>query len=138
MQVRIRFRSLVFALFFALFSSLFSPVQAADIRIVDVAAVTWPGAPVSSVGVSNVEASIKNEVGPRWKRYTTIEGSLEDKSIDFQHGVTLSAPIALTRPMACEGSEASSFMNSVRQEAYKRLNIENWSSRYLVILTPDA
>jgi hypothetical protein len=126
------------ALFVAHFSSLVSPVQAADIRIVDVAAVTWPGAPVSSVGVSNVEASIKNEVGPRWKRYTTIEASLEDRSIDFQHGLTLNAPIALTRVMACEGSEASSFMNSVRQEAYKRLNVENWSSRYLVILTPDA
>lgn len=138
MQVRNRSKSLVFALSVALFSSLVSPAQAADIRIVDVAAVTWPGAPVSSVGVGNVEASIKNEVGPRWKRYTTIEGSLEDGSINFQHGVTLTAPIALTRPMACEGSEASSFMNSVRQEAYKRLNIENWSSRYLVILTPNA
>ncbi|MEN9542799.1 MAG: hypothetical protein RL239_452 [Actinomycetota bacterium] len=138
MQVRNRYRALVFIVFVSLFSSLVSPVQAADIRIVDVAAVTWPGARAATVGVSSVESAIKNEVGPRWKRYTTIEGSLEDKSIDFRHGVTLSEPISLIRPMGCEGSDASSFMNSVRQEAYKRLGISDWAERYLVILTPDA
>ena len=138
MPVRNRSRALVFALFIGVFTSFISPVQAADIRIVDVAAVTWPGAKVSAVSVSNVEAAIRNEVGPRWKRYTTIEGSAEDRSIDFQHGLTLSTPIPLVRQMACEGSEASSFMNSVRQEAYKRLNVSDWSERYLVILTPDA
>ena len=138
MQVKIRSRALIHLLFITLFSSFISPVQAADVRIVDVAAVTWPGAAVSSIGVGNVEAAIKNEVGPRWKRYTSIEGSLEDTSIDFRHGVTLSAPIVLTKPMACEGSEASSFMSAIRQESYKRLKIENWSSRYLVILTPNA
>ena len=138
MQVKLPRKSLIFTLFFTLLLSVISPVQAADVRIIDVVSVTWPGARTSTVNVGNVEAAIKNEVGERWKRYTTIEGSLEDRIIDFQHGVTLSTPISLTRAMGCEGSDASSFMNSVRQETYKRLNIENWSKRYLVILTPFA
>ena len=111
--------------------------SATDNRIVDVASVTWSGAK-ATVNVSAVESAVKNEVGARWKRYTTIEGSKEDKSINFQHGLTLSAPIGLARPMQCEGSAAFSFMNTVRQEAYKRLGIEDWSKRYLVILAPDA
>jgi hypothetical protein len=40
--------------------------------------------------------------------------------------------------MQCEGSAAFSFMNSIREEAYKRLGIVDWSKRYLVILAPDA
>jgi hypothetical protein len=111
--------------------------EAVDIRVVDVASVTWSGAK-SSVGIAAVEAAIKNDVGPRWKRYTTIEGSKEDKSISFQFGTSLADPISLTRPMQCEGSAAFSFMNSIREEAYKRLGIVDWSKRYLVILVPDA
>lgn len=110
---------------------------ALDTRVIDVAAVTWAGAK-SSYTVDSVESSIKNEVGRRWKDYTTLEGAKEDRSITFEHGRTLSTPISLIRPMACEGSEASSFMNSIRQEAYKRLGIEDYSKRYLVILSPEA
>lgn len=110
---------------------------AVDTRLLDVVSVTWLGAQ-PSVTVTSVEIAINNEVSPRWKRYTTIEGSKENQSINFRHGVTLSAPIILTRPMACEGRQASSFMSSIRQEAYKRLGIENWTSRYLIILTPNA
>ncbi|MGA0902453.1 MAG: hypothetical protein ACO3RD_06095, partial [Candidatus Nanopelagicaceae bacterium] len=40
--------------------------------------------------------------------------------------------------MQCEGSAAYSFMNSIREESYKRLGIEDWTKRYLVILAPDA
>ena len=112
-------------------------VVAVETRMVDVASITWSGAN-SKVGVLDVENSIKTEVGPRWKRYTSVEGSKEDKSITFQHGLTLAAPISLTRRMQCEGSSASSSMNSIRQEAYKRLGIERYAERYLVILTPDA
>ncbi len=111
--------------------------EAVDIRVVDVASVTWSGAKPTVV-IAAVEAAIKNEVGPRWKRYTTIEGSKEDKSISFQFGTSLADPISMTRPMQCEGSAAYSFMNSIREEAYKRLGIVDWSKRYLVILAPDA
>lgn len=110
---------------------------AVDTRVIDVAAVTWPGAK-SAYTVSDVEFSIKNEVGRRWGQYTTFEGATEDRSISFEHGKTLSTPIPLTRAMACEGSETSSFMNTIRQETYKRLGIESWSNRYLVILSPAA
>jgi hypothetical protein len=118
-------------------TSVSPAVFAIDTRVVDVASVTWSGAR-STVGISAVETAIKNDVGQRWKRYSTIEGSKEDRSISFQFGTSLSAPIALVRPMQCEGSDAFSFMNSVRQEAYRRLGIENWRDRYLIILTPDA
>lgn len=122
---------------FTLVSSIFTPAFAADVRIVDIASVTWNGAK-QSININQVEDAVKYEVGPRWKKYSTVEGSKEDKSLSFQYGVTLNQPIVLSGPMACEGSSASSFMNNVRQEAYKRLEIEDWVKRYLVILTPDA
>lgn len=111
--------------------------SAADNRIIDITSVTWSGAR-GTVSVGDVESAVKSEVGARWKRYTTIEGSKEDRSINFQHGLTLGAPITLVRPMECEGSAAYTFMNTVRQETYKRLGIEDWTKRYLVILAPDA
>jgi hypothetical protein len=132
-------RKILFSVFLSLgiIAANTPAVFAFDTRIVDVVSVTWSGAK-STVGISAVETAIKNDVGTRWKRYTTIEGSKEDRSISFQFGISLSAPITLARPMQCEGSEAFSFMNSVRQEAYKRLGIEDWTKRYLVILAPDA
>ena len=121
----------------ALLIGLAPAAQAVDTRVIDVASVTWSGAR-SAVGVGDVESAIRNEVGRRWKAYTSIEGSTEDRSINFELGRSLNAPIGLNQPMACEGSEASSFMNTIRQEAYKRMGIEDWSKRYLVILAPEA
>ncbi len=123
---------------FALVFGFVQPAYAADVRPIDVVAVNWIGSKSFDVTVSQVESSIRNEVGVRWKKYTTFEGSLEDKSIDFVFGRSLSTPITLTRPMQCEGNSASEFMNFVRAEAYKRLSIEDYSKRYLVILVPDA
>lgn len=112
--------------------------QAVDTRVVDVVSVRWPGSTALTASVSDVENAIRNEVGPRWKSYTTIEGSKEDRSINFVHGKTLETTISLNRAMRCEGSDASIFMNSVRALAYERLGIENSSNRYLVILSPNA
>lgn len=117
---------------------LFAPqVQASDIRTIDVVSITWPGSK-SSVEVKEVESAIRNEVGPRWKRLTSIEGSKSDRSITFQHGLTLMEPISLSRAMQCEGSGSTSLMNSIREETYKRLKLESWGNRYLLILTPEA
>lgn len=127
-----------FFLGFALVLGLVQPAYAADVRPIDVVAVNWIGSKPFEVTVSQVEASIRSEVGVRWKKYTTLEGALEDKSIDFVFGQSLSSPITLTRPMQCEGNSASDFMNAVRAETYKRLSIADYSNRYLVILTPDA
>ncbi len=123
---------------FALVLGFVQPAYAADVRPIDVVSVNWIGAKPFEVRVSQLESSIRNEVGVRWKKYTTLEGALEDKSIDFVFGQSLSSPITLTRPMQCEGNAASDFMNSVRAETYKRLSIVDYSKRYLVILTPDA
>ena len=130
-------RRIPFLLAFALLIGIAPAATAADIRVIDVVSVSWVGAR-SAVGVGDVESSIRNEVGRRWREYTTVEGSLEDRSIRFELGRTLNAPIGLARPMACEGSEATSFMSAIRQEAYKRLGIEDYSKRYLVILSPEA
>ncbi len=115
-----------------------SPASAADIRLIDVVGVNWIGSKPFEVSLNQVENSIKTEVNQRWKRYTTFEDSQEDKSIEFVHGKTLNSTLTLTLPMQCEGNSASQFMNSIRSETYKRLNIEDYSKRYLVILTPNA
>jgi hypothetical protein len=131
-------RPFFFALILSFSLSGLTPASAEDSRIIDIASVSWLGAPAPTVTLADIEKSVKNEVGQRWRSYTTIEGSREDKSISFIHGRTLPSPILMTRPLQCEGSNASSFMNSIRQETYKRLGIENWSERYLVILAPEA
>lgn len=131
-----RYRSHLF-LTFALFLGLTPAAVASDLRFIDVASVSWSGSQ-AAVSIGDVENSIRNEVGRRWQEYTTIEGSVNDRSIRFELGRTLLAPISLSRPMACEGSDASSFMNTVRQEAYSRLGIDDYSKRYLVILAPEA
>ena len=131
-------RILTFIIAFTLPFTSLSPASAADTRLIDVVSVSWIGAAKSDVTVAQVESAIRDEVGPRWKRYTTFEGASEDKSITFTHGESLAAPIFLTRPMQCEGSAASEFMNAIRSETYDRLGIEDFSKRYLVILSPDA
>ncbi len=123
----------------SLLLGLINPAQAApDTRIVDVTSVTWLGAEKQEASISEIETAIRKDVGPRWSRYTTFEGSTDDKSISFTLGQTLSSPIQLIRPMQCEGSAASEFMNSIRAETYKRMGITDYSKRYLVILAPDA
>jgi hypothetical protein len=90
------------------------------------------------VSTTDIENAIQSDVAPRWKRYTSLEGSQVDKSLSFELGLTLTTPISLLRPMQCEGVAALSFMNSVRAETYKRLSISNYIQRYLVILAPEA
>jgi hypothetical protein len=121
----------------SLITSIPSSYSATPERIIDVTSVTWPNATPNSVTLAEIEESISTEVAPRWKRYTSFEGSPVDKSISFIHGLTLTNPIPLLRPMTCDGSAASEFMNAIRYETYQRLGIEDFSSRYLLILTPD-
>lgn len=131
-----RLRTALLLVIGLLFTSLEVAV-ASEKRIIDVVSVTWSGAQ-ANVTLADVEQAVRSEVGPRWKRYTSFEGSGVDRSLSFELGATLQAPISLTRAMQCEGSQSTSFMGSIRQEAYKRLNIENWSERYLIILAPEA
>lgn len=112
-------------------------VFASDTRIIDIASVTWSGAKLK-YPISDVEKAVKEDVGTRWKNYTKIEASKSEREISFELGKTLTQPISILKPMECEGRDASTFMNTIRAEAYKRLGIEDWKERYLVIVAPSA
>lgn len=135
MQLRRAAAPLVFSLSIALVSP--QPVSASDERVIDIASVTWSGAKLDTP-LSEIEFAIRNEVNTNWRVFTTPEGSRGDKTVNFSFGQALQEPIVLSRPMACEGSGAQTFMASVRDQAYGRLKIGNYSERILVILTPDA
>ena len=64
-----------FTLFVALILFPLSPVAASDIRFIDVASVNWTGSKAFTATVSQVESSIRDEVGPRWKRYTSFDAA---------------------------------------------------------------
>ncbi len=111
-------------------------VVALENRYIDVAMVTWKGAPALPGSVSEVQSEIENDVKPRWRELTTVYGSSVDKRIEFSFGSALSSPINLLIPLPCEQS-VTAWGDLVREEAYKRLGISNNKSRYLVIVSPD-
>ncbi len=129
-------RASIAALF--LLVGLAPAVQAADVRVIDVAQVTWNGASEPSSSMSDVVSAIQNQVGPSWTSFTTLQGDTRDRTISFTYGQTLTTPIRLTSRMACERSDFTSFMNSIRNEVYRQLGLTDWKDRYLVILTPAA
>lgn len=131
-------RHLIFVVIpFIIFTGL-PKAYASDIRVIDVVSVTWPSAPNFTASIDDVEKAITEEVNPRWRAFTTLEGDSRDTAIVFQFGRSLATPIVLTRALPCEGSSSRSFMESVRARAYEQLNIANYSNRYLVILSPNA
>ncbi len=115
-----------------------SPALASSARLVDVVAVTWTGAGAARGSVDQVASVINNEVGPRWKALTTLYGDTKDRSRTFASGQLLTSAINLRSPMPCTGSQSASFISQVRTEAYKRLNISDYSARYLLIVSPYA
>jgi len=115
-----------------------APAYALDERVIDVVEVTWNGAPALRGDSKVVAEVIDKEVNADWKKYTTMVGDDGSRTVSFKTGQVLAAPITLTSKMACTGSAASSFMNSIRPEAYKRLGISDYSNRYLVVLSPRA
>ena len=128
----------ILILLFALLLIPVSPVQAADVRTIDVAQITWTGADAPTSSMSDVVSAIQNQVGPNWASFTTLQGDTRDRTISFTYGQTLTTPIRLTSRMACERSDFTSFMNTLRSEVYRQLGLSDWKERYLVILTPAA
>jgi hypothetical protein len=114
------------------------PAYALDERVIDVVEVTWNGAPALRGDPKVVAEVIDKEVNADWKKYTTMVGDDGSRTVSFKTGQVLAAPVILTSKMACTGNAASSFMNSIRPEAYKRLGISDYSNRYLVVLSPRA
>jgi len=129
-------QALIVALF--LLIGLVPAVQAADIRVIDVAQITWAGAAEPSASMSDVVSSIQNEVSRNWTAFTTLQGDTRDRTLSFTYGQTLTTPVRLTSRMACERSDFTGFMNSLRNEVYRQLGLSDWKDRYLVILTPAA
>ena len=135
--MRAGFRYLLFL--FLSFSLIGLPAASAlDERIIDVVSVNWSGSQQASVSPSDIASSISTKVAPQWKALTTFKGDSRDRSVKFISGEVLTSPITLTSAMRCEGTGYSSFSNSIRAEAYKRLAITQSRDRYLIILAPFA
>ena len=123
----------------ALFFSLFLPAtsQALEQRIIDVASITWNRAGALPGTVDGVKKEIDTVVSPLWKQLTTVYGDPTDKRIEFVSGKVLADPIRLNFAIPCD-SNFTTWTSSVRTEAYKRMGISDYQSRYLVIMTPNA
>jgi len=119
---------------------LVSPANAAPSpdRPIDVVAITWPTAKSDSIKVQDVADAIRTTVGPNWRDFTTTQGAPENSAVNFVPGIIAPDPIALVRPMACEGTSSLTLMSSVQREFYRIQNISKYDDRYLLILTPEA
>lgn len=127
-----------FAATFGFLSLGLAPAYAVDERVIDVVEVTWAGAPAPAGDANKVATVIDTEVNADWKKFTTMYGDTQDRTVSFQTGKVLDTPIALVSKMACTGYLASEFMGSIRPEAYRRLGITDYSERYLVVVAPKA
>jgi hypothetical protein len=130
--------STLIAFVFAIASLGLAPAYAVDERVVDVVAVTWPGAVAPAGDVNEVAKVIDTEVNADWLKFTAMYGDTKDRGVSFKSASILKDPISLVSKMACQGTAASDFMNSIRPEAYKRLGITDYSKRYLVVIAPKA
>ena len=115
-----------------------TPALAVDERLIDIVSVSWAGSAPLPANVSQLAVTVNTEVNKSWKSSTVLIGDSKDRSVSFLVGKTLPDPIVLNSKMACIGSASIEFMNSVRVEAYKRLGIEDYSQRYLIIAAPKA
>ena len=132
---RLGFSSLALSLTCLLLSA--APALALETRIIDIVSIDWNRSQPLSGSIREAQREIETKVGPLWKELTTVYSDPEDKRIEFKFGAALSAPIRLNYAMPCENN-FNTWTNAVRVEAYKRLGISEWQSRYLVILSPDA
>ena len=124
----------IFTLFLGQLSA--NSASAIDSRAIDVVQVSWSGSGAPAGSISDVKNEIENNVKPRWMELTTIAGSPTDRRIEFNYGLAVAEPIALTVPLPCE-RVVTGWGDIVREQAYKRLGIADSSSRYLVIVAPE-
>lgn len=112
--------------------------EAADRRPIDIVELAWPGASRLTATTATVINSINTDVAKRWENLTDLAGSVEDRKISFYADKVLSQAIEMNSPLACNRSDFSGFLKTIRTETYKRLSIENSTNRYLIILMPRA
>ena len=115
-----------------------TPALAVDERVVDIVSVSWSGSAPLPASVDELAVLVNTEVNTSWKSFTTLVGDTQDRTVSFITGKTLAAPIVLNSKMACVGSASTDFMVLMRDEAYKRLGINDDSKRYLIITAPKA
>lgn len=131
-----RFPALLIA--FLLVVGLAPAAQALDVRSIDIAEITWPGAPKPKVNLSEIETAIKTDVNSDWLSFTTLRGQENSSAISFQAGKIFSTPLRLTSRFSCDRPDFTIFMNAVRAEIYKTSEQQDWQERHLVVLTPEA
>ncbi len=129
---------LIFAAVFGFVSIGLAPAYAVDERLIDVVEVTWAGAPAPAGNAASLAKVIDSDVNADWKRFTTMFGDTQDRTISFSTGKVLTAPISLNSKMPCLGFASTEFMNAIRPEAYKRLGITDYTERYLLVVSPKA
>ena len=135
---RIRISQIAVAAMFLAVLAPVSKAQALDTRSIDITQITWAGAPRASNSLSEIRDSITNIVSPSWRSFTTNEGDLKARAINFTYGQTLESAIRLSAPLYCYAPGFVSFMREIQAETYKRLGITSWSDRYLIIHAPSA
>ena len=115
-----------------------SPALAVETRVIDIVTVTWPGAPALPADANKIANLINTEVNADWKKFTTLYGDPTDRTISFVSGKVLETPISLGSKMPCSGIAATTFMDSVRPDAFRKLGVTDYSARYLLIVAPKA
>lgn len=132
---RINASLLVSVLFLVLFST---PSKAIEKRFIDVAAISWKGSLTPTPTIQDVAKSITTKVIDNWREFTTPIGGNTESAVYFSLDRVLESPITIDSRMSCEGLNFGSFRNSISSEVYNRLGIQDWKSRYLVILAPPS
>jgi hypothetical protein len=79
--------------FLILLGGIPTMANASDIRFVDIARITWDGAPAPTATVIQIASAITNEVSTNWKSFTSTLGDSRDRAINFTHGQTLENPV---------------------------------------------
>ena len=111
--------------------------HAFDIRFIDIAEVTWSGSSKPTVSSKEISSAIVNQVGPDWSEFTSSQGGANMKTINFRYGQTLLSPIQLRSPFECDSTNFPAYVNSIRNDVYRQLDLNDAQDRYLIILTPD-
>ena len=127
-----KFKAKLISVVAALLLIPINPVQAADNRIIDVVAITWPGAAAPTVTVNDVKKAIESEVTTRWNYLAQNWPA----GINFQVGNVVTTPLTMSVPLICDGSESSIYMRDARRAFYTKYPTADYSSRYLILLTP--
>ena len=127
-----KFAKRLIALVAALVFIPISPIYAAENRIIDVVAITWPGAAAPVVTVNDVKSAIESEVTTRWN----FLAQNWPGGINFKVGNVVTTPIDMSIPLICDGRESSAYLRDARRAFYTKYPTADYSSRYLILLTP--